>query len=45
MIESQEIVETVNLNPTLNLDLLNLEESLVQAGIISISEVKNKGNQ
>ncbi|EAR90896.2 hypothetical protein TTHERM_00145010 (macronuclear) [Tetrahymena thermophila SB210] len=41
MIESQEKVQSVNLTPQLNLDLLNLEESMVEAGLISINEVKN----
>jgi len=41
MIESQEKVQSVNLTPQLNLDLLNLEESMVEIGLISVSEVKN----
>lgn len=41
MIESQNKVQSVNLTPLLNLDLLNLEESMIDAGLISIYEVKN----
>lgn len=36
MIESQEKVQSVNLTPQLNLDLLNLEESMVEIGLISV---------
>jgi len=36
MIESQEKVQSVNLTPQLNLDLLNLEEFMVEIGLISV---------